>query len=193
VANQPKHLAGVLDIDASVKGARFVRCCDAFNVPILTFEDVPGFLPGTAQEWGGIIRHGAKLLFAYAEATVPKLTVITRKAYGGAYDVMASKHLRADYNVAWPTAQLAVMGAQGAVRIIHRREIKEAKDPVAAEKRLVDEYNEKFANPYIAASFGYIDNVIEPARTRRHLIRALESLRHKQQALPPKKHGNIPL
>jgi len=193
VANQPKHLAGVLDIDASVKGARFVRFCDAFNVPLVTFEDVPGFLPGTAQEWGGIIRHGAKLLFAYAEATVPKLTVITRKAYGGAYDVMASKHLRADYNVAWPTAELAVMGAQGAVRIIHRREIKEAKDPAAMEKKLVDEYNEKFANPYIAASYGYIDNVIEPARTRRHLITALESLRHKHQSLPPKKHGNIPL
>jgi propionyl-CoA carboxylase beta chain len=193
VANQPKHLAGVLDIDASVKGARFVRCCDAFNVPLLTFEDVPGFLPGTSQEWGGIIRHGAKLLFAYAEATVPKLTVITRKAYGGAYDVMASKHLRADYNVAWPTAELAVMGAQGAVRIIHRREIKDAADPAAAEKKLVDEYNEKFANPYIAASYGYVDNVIEPAKTRRHLIAALESLRHKQQSLPPKKHGNIPL
>jgi propionyl-CoA carboxylase beta chain len=193
VANQPKHLAGVLDIDASVKGARFVRFCDCFNVPIITFEDVPGFLPGTDQEWGGIIRHGAKLLFAYAEATVPKLTVITRKAYGGAYDVMASKHLRADYNVAWPTAQLAVMGAQGAVRIIHRREIKDAADPVAAEKRLVDEYNEKFANPYIAASFGFIDNVIEPSRTRRHLVTALEALRQKQQSLPPKKHGNIPL
>jgi len=193
VANQPKHLAGVLDIDASVKGARFVRFCDAFNVPLVTFEDVPGFLPGTAQEWGGIIRHGAKLLFAYAEATVPKLTVITRKAYGGAYDVMASKHLRADYNVAWPTAELAVMGAQGAVRIIHRREIKEAKDSAAMEKKLVDEYNEKFANPYIAASYGYIDNVIEPARTRRHLITALEALRHKHQSLPPKKHGNIPL
>lgn len=193
VANQPKHLAGVLDIDASVKGARFVRCCDAFNVPLITFEDVPGFLPGTTQEWGGIIRHGAKLLFAYAEATVPKLTVITRKAYGGAYDVMASKHLRADYNVAWPTAELAVMGAQGAVRIIHRREIKDAKDPAAMEKKLVEEYNEKFANPYIAANLGYIDNVIEPARTRRHLISALEALRHKQQSGPPKKHGNIPL
>ncbi len=193
VANQPKHLAGVLDIDASIKGARFIRFCDAFNVPIVTFEDVPGFLPGTAQEWGGIIKHGAKLLFAYAEATVPKLTVITRKAYGGAYDVMASKHLRADYNIAWPTAELAVMGAQGAVRIIHRRDIKQADDPVAREKELVDEYNEKFANPYIAASYGYIDNVIEPATTRRHLITALESLRNKQQTLPAKKHGNIPL
>ncbi|MEZ5064860.1 MAG: acyl-CoA carboxylase subunit beta [bacterium] len=193
VANQPKHLAGVLDIDASVKGARFVRFCDAFNVPIVTFEDVPGFLPGTAQEWGGIIRHGAKLLYAYAEATVPKLTVITRKAYGGAYDVMASKHLRADFNIAWPTAELAVMGAQGAVRIINRREIKEASDPAAKEKQLVDEYNEKFANPYIAASYGYIDNVVQPMNTRRHLVTALEALRHKQQALPSKKHGNIPL
>ncbi len=193
VANQPKHLAGVLDIDASVKGARFVRFCDCFNIPIVTFEDVPGFLPGTTQEWGGIIRHGAKLLYAYAEATVPKLTVITRKAYGGAYDVMASKHLRADFNVAWPGAELAVMGAQGAVRIIHRREIKEAADPAAAEKRLVDEYNEKFANPYIAASYGFVDNVIRPSRTRRHLIAALEALRHKQQSLPSKKHGNIPL
>jgi len=193
VANQPKHLAGVLDIDASTKGARFVRFCDAFNVPLLTFEDVPGFLPGTAQEWGGIIKHGAKLLYAYCEATVPKLTVITRKAYGGAYDVMSSKHIRADYNVAWPTAQLAVMGAQGAVRIIHRREIHGAADPVAEEKRLVDEYNERFANPYIAASYGYIDNVIEPSTTRRHLVAALEALRHKQQSLPAKKHGNIPL
>jgi acetyl-CoA carboxylase carboxyltransferase component len=193
VANQPKHLAGVLDIDASIKGARFVRFCDAFNVPLVTFEDVPGFLPGTAQEWGGIIKHGAKLLYAYCEATVPKLTVITRKAYGGAYDVMASKHIRADYNVAWPTAELAVMGALGAVRIIHRREIQEAKDPVQEEKRLVDEYNERFANPYIAASYGYIDNVIAPATTRRRLITALETLRSKQQALPAKKHGNIPL
>jgi acetyl-CoA carboxylase carboxyltransferase component len=193
VANQPKHLAGVLDIDASVKGARFVRFCDAFNVPLVTFEDVPGFLPGTAQEWGGIIKHGAKLLYAYCEATVPKLTVITRKAYGGAYDVMSSKHIRADYNIAWPTAQLAVMGAQGAVRIIHRREIKEADDPAAEEKRLIDEYNERFANPYVAAGVGYLDNVVEPAATRRHLISALEALRHKQQDLPAKKHGNIPL
>ncbi|GJM44461.1 MAG: methylmalonyl-CoA carboxyltransferase [Gemmatimonadota bacterium] len=193
VANQPNYLAGVLDIDASIKGARFIRFCDAFNIPIVTFEDVPGFLPGTAQEWGGIIKHGAKLLFAYAEATVPKLTVITRKAYGGAYDVMASKHLRADYNIAWPSAELAVMGAQGAVRIIHRREIGQAEDPVAKEKQLVDEYNEKFANPYIAASYGYIDNVVEPAKTRRHLITALESLRNKQQTLPAKKHSNIPL
>jgi propionyl-CoA carboxylase beta chain len=193
VANQPKHLAGVLDIDSSTKGARFVRFCDAFNLPLVTFEDVPGFLPGTAQEWGGIIRHGAKLLYAYCEATVPKLTVITRKAYGGAYDVMASKHIRADYNIAWPTAELAVMGAQGAVRIIHRRQIKEAQDPAAEEKKLVDEYNEKFANPYIAASYGFLDNVIEPQHTRAHLIRALEALRTKQQSLPVKKHGNIPL
>jgi propionyl-CoA carboxylase beta chain len=193
VGNQPKHLAGVLDIDASIKGARFVRFCDAFNIPLVTFEDVPGFLPGTAQEWGGIIKHGAKLLYAYCEATVPKLTVITRKAYGGAYDVMSSKHIRADYNVAWPTAELAVMGALGAVRIIHRREIQEAKDPVQEEKRLVDEYNERFANPYIAASYGYIDNVILPSTTRRRLIAALTTLRTKQQDLPAKKHGNIPL
>ena len=193
VANQPKHLAGVLDIDSSTKAARFVRFCDAFNIPIVTFEDVPGFLPGTEQEWRGIIRHGAKLLYAYCEATVPKLTVITRKAYGGAYDVMASKHIRADYNLAWPTGELAVMGAQGAVRIIHRRKLKDAQDPAAEERRLVDEYNEKFANPYIAASYGYLDNVIEPARTRAHLARALEALRTKQQTLPAKKHGNIPL
>jgi acetyl-CoA carboxylase carboxyltransferase component len=193
VANQPKHLAGVLDIDASIKGARFVRTCDAFNVPLVTFEDVPGFLPGTAQEWGGIIKHGAKLLYAYCEATVPKLTVITRKAYGGAYDVMSSKHVRGDYNVAWPTAELAVMGAEGAVRIIHRREIQGAKEPAKEEKRLVAEYRERFANPYIAASYGFVDNVIEPARTRRHLITALEALRNKQQSLPAKKHGNIPL
>jgi propionyl-CoA carboxylase beta chain len=193
VANQPKHLAGVLDIDASVKGARFVRTCDAFNVPLVTFEDVPGFLPGTAQEWGGIIKHGAKLLYAYCEATVPKLTVITRKAYGGAYDVMSSKHVRGDYNIAWPTAELAVMGAEGAVRIIHRRDIQGAKEPAKEEKRLVAEYRERFANPYIAASYGFVDNVIEPARTRRHLITALEALRNKQQSLPAKKHGNIPL
>jgi propionyl-CoA carboxylase beta chain len=193
VANQPKHLAGVLDIDASIKGARFVRFCDAFNIPLVTFEDVPGFLPGTAQEWGGIIKHGAKLLYAYCEATVPKLTVITRKAYGGAYDVMASKHIRADFNLAWPTAELAVMGAQGAVRVIHRREIQQAADPAKEEKRLVDEYNERFANPYIAASYGYIDNVIAPSTTRRRLISALEALRSKQQDLPAKKHGNIPL
>ncbi len=193
VANQPKHLAGVLDIDSSTKAARFVRFCDAFNLPIVTFEDVPGFLPGTAQEWGGIIRHGAKLLYAYCEATVPKLTVVTRKAYGGAYDVMSSKHIRADYNVAWPTAELAVMGAQGAVRIIHRRRIKEAADPAGEERRLVDEYDEKFANPYIAASYGFLDNVIEPSKTRAHLIRALEALGTKHQTLPSKKHGNIPL
>ncbi|MDP6460555.1 MAG: acyl-CoA carboxylase subunit beta, partial [Gemmatimonadota bacterium] len=183
VANQPNHLAGVLDIESSIKGARFVRTCDAFNIPLVTFEDVPGFLPGTAQEWGGIIKHGAKLLYAYCEATVPKLTVITRKAYGGAYDVMSSKHIRGDYNIAWPTAELAVMGAQGAVRVIHRKEIRNAKDPAAEEKRLVDEYNDKFANPYIAAELGYIDNVIEPSRTRPHLIAALGALQNKQQTL----------
>jgi len=193
VANQPKHLAGVLDIDASVKGARFIRFCDAFNIPLVTFEDVPGFLPGTAQEWGGIIKHGAKLLYAYCEATVPKLTVITRKAYGGAYDVMSSKHVRGDYNIAWPSAELAVMGAEGAVRIIHRREIKAAKDAAQEEKKLVAEYRERFANPYIAASYGFLDNVVVPAETRKHLITALEALRHKQQSVPAKKHGNIPL
>jgi propionyl-CoA carboxylase beta chain len=193
VANQPRFLAGVLDIDSSRKGARFVRFCDAFNIPLVTFEDVPGFLPGTAQEWGGIIASGAKLLFAYSEATVPKLTVVLRKAYGGAYDVMSSKHIRGDYNVAWPTAELAVMGAEGAVNILYRREIKEAKDPVKMRKQLVDEYNAKFANPYVAAELGYLDDVIDPRETRPRLIRALHSLRNKRQTLPAKKHGNIPL
>jgi len=193
VGNQPKMLAGVLDIKSSIKGARFVRFCDAFNIPLVTFEDVPGFLPGTEQEYGGIIKHGAKLLYAYCEATVPKLTVITRKAYGGAYDVMSSKHVRGDYNVAWPTAQLAVMGAEGAVNIMYRREIAEAKNPAAARKKFVDDYNEKFANPYIAAELGYVDDVIEPAETRPKLIGALEMLQNKRQTLPPKKHGNIPL
>jgi len=193
VANQPKVLAGVLDIKSSIKGARFVRFCDAFNIPIITFEDVPGFLPGTEQEYGGIIKHGAKLLYAYCEATVPKLTVITRKAYGGAYDVMSSKHVRGDYNVAWPTAQLAVMGAEGAVNIIYRREIAEAKNPAEVREKFVKEYNEKFANPYIAAELGYLDDVIEPQETRPRLINALEMLRDKRQSLPPKKHGNIPL
>jgi acetyl-CoA carboxylase carboxyltransferase component len=193
VANQPKHLAGVLNIRASIKGARFVRFCDAFNIPLVTFEDVPGFLPGTAQEWGGIIKHGAKLLYAFCEATVPKLTVITRKAYGGAYDVMSSKHIRADYNIAWPTAELAVMGAEGAVRILHRKKIASAADPAAEEQRLVAEYNGKFLNPFVAASYGYIDNIIQPSRTRRHLIVALEALKNKHQTLPAKKHGNIPL
>jgi propionyl-CoA carboxylase beta chain len=193
VANQPKVLAGVLDIKSSIKAARFVRFCDAFNIPIVTFEDVPGFLPGTEQEFGGIIKHGAKLLFAYCEATVPKITVITRKAYGGAYDVMSSKHIRADYNVAWPTAELAVMGAEGAVNILDRKELAKAKDPDALRKKLIDEYNEKFANPYIAAGLGYVDDVIEPRETRPKIIAALESLENKRQSLPPKKHGNLPL
>jgi len=193
VANQPKVLAGVLDIRSSIKAARFVRFCDAFNIPLLTFEDVPGFLPGTEQEYGGIIKHGAKLLYAYCEATVPKLTVITRKAYGGAYDVMSSKHVRGDYNVAWPSAELAVMGAEGAVNIIYRREISEAKDSEAVRKKFVKDYNEKFANPYIAAELGYLDDVIEPQETRPRLIVALEMLQNKRQNLPPKKHGNIPL
>ncbi len=193
VANQPAVLAGVLDIDASVKAARFVRFCDAFNIPIVTFVDVPGFMPGTAQEHGGIIRHGAKLLYAYAEATVPKVTVITRKAYGGAYDVMSSKHLRADINFAWPSAEIAVMGPEGAVNIIFRKQIAQADDPVAEKARLVAEYRAKFANPYIAASRGFIDDVIEPHETRPRLINALEMLRNKRDTNPPKKHGNIPL
>jgi propionyl-CoA carboxylase beta chain len=193
VGNQPAALAGVLDIKSSTKGARFVRFCDAFNIPLVTFEDVPGFLPGTEQEWGGIIRHGAKLLYAYCEATVPKLTVVVRKAYGGAYDVMSSKHIRGDYNVAWPGAELAVMGADGAVNIIYRKEIDSAKDAPKARAKLVDEYNEKFANPYVAAGLGYLDDVIEPQETRPRLIRALRMLAHKRQSLPPKKHGNIPL
>ena len=194
VANQPGYLAGVLDIDASLKGARFVRFCDAFNIPLVTFEDVPGFLPGTQQEFGGIIKHGAKLLFAYAEATVPKITVITRKAYGGAYCVMSSKHLRTDVNLAYPTAEIAVMGPSGAVNILYRRELKEAGDraeEVRAEK--IEEYRAKFSNPYVAAERGYVDAVIEPRSTRSHVIRALQQLRSKRQSLPPKKHGNIPL
>ncbi len=193
VGNQPKILAGVLDIDSSVKGARFVRFCDAFNIPLVTFEDVPGFLPGTAQEHGGIIRHGAKLLFAYCEATVPKLTVITRKAYGGAYDVMSSKHVRGDYNVAWPSAELAVMGAEGAVNVLHRERLAKAKDANAERRRLVEEYNEKFANPWIAAELGYLDDVIDPRDTRPKLIAALELLSTKRQTLPHKKHSNLPL
>jgi propionyl-CoA carboxylase beta chain len=193
VANQPLHFAGTLDIDASEKAARFVRTCDAFNIPILTFVDVPGFLPGTAQEWGGIIRRGAKLIYAYAEATVPKITVITRKAYGGAYDVMGSKHLRADVNLAWPTAQIAVMGAQGAVNILYRRELAAAEDPAEMRGRLVTEYEDMLANPYIAAERGYVDAVIRPAETRAQVAVALRSLRSKRQTLPPKKHGNIPL
>ncbi len=194
VANQPMHFAGTLDIDASEKAARFVRTCDAFNVPILTFVDVPGFLPGTSQEWGGIIRRGAKLLYAYAEATVPKVTVITRKAYGGAYDVMGSKHLRADINLAWPTAEIAVMGAQGAVNILYRRELQAADDDADARRTdLVADYTDHFANPYMAAERGYVDAVIAPAETRREVVRALRLLRTKRESLPPKKHGNIPL
>ena len=193
VANQPMQFAGTLDIDASEKAARFVRFCDAFNIPVLTFVDVPGFLPGTDQEYEGIIRRGAKLIYAYAEATVPKLTVITRKAYGGAYDVMGSKHLGADVNLAWPTAQIAVMGAEGAVNILYRRELAVADDPVAERKRLIDEYNDELANPYVAAERGYIDQVIYPHSTRETVIRTLRLLRTKRQQLPPKKHGNIPL
>jgi propionyl-CoA carboxylase beta chain len=193
VANQPAHLAGTLDIDASVKGARFVRFCDAFNIPLVTFEDVPGFLPGTLQEYGGIIRHGAKLLFAFAEATVPKVTVITRKAYGGAYCVMSSKHLRTDVNYAWPTAEIAVMGAEGAVNILYRRELAAAADVDAARAARVAEYREKFANPYVAAQRGYVDEVIQPRQTRAKLIAALATLETKRDKNPPKKHGNIPL
>ncbi|MFI5389257.1 MAG: acyl-CoA carboxylase subunit beta, partial [Candidatus Eremiobacterales bacterium] len=193
VANQPAVMAGVLDIDSSVKGARFVRFCDAFNIPLITFVDVPGFLPGTNQEFGGIIKHGAKLLYAFAEATVPKLTVITRKAYGGAYDVMCSKHIRADFNVAWPTAEIAVMGPHGAVKIIHRDEIAKAKDAAAREDELVAEYVERFANPYVAAERGYIDDVIDPAMTRPVLCNALAMLRTKRVARPARRHGNIPL
>ncbi|NWG33600.1 MAG: acyl-CoA carboxylase subunit beta [Chloroflexi bacterium] len=193
VANQPAVLAGVLDIDASEKAARFVRFCDAFNIPILTLEDVPGFLPGTFQEHHGIIRSGAKLLYAYCEATVPKLTVITRKAYGGAYDVMSSKHIRGDFNVAWPSAEIAVMGPDGAVNIIFRKELEKAKDPLQRKAELVAEYREKFASPYVAAERGYIDDVIEPKETRPRLINALEMLSNKRDANPAKKHGNIPL
>jgi propionyl-CoA carboxylase beta chain len=193
VANQPAVLAGCLDIAASIKGARFIRFCDAFNVPLVTFEDVPGFLPGTAQEHGGIILHGAKLLYAFCEATVPKLTVITRKAYGGAYDVMASKHIRADLNLAWPGAQIAVMGASGAARIIHRREIQSADDPAAEEARRTAEYEQKFSNPYMAAARGFVDDVIEARTTRPALIRGLELLKTKVEPGPVRKHGNIPL
>ena len=193
IANQPAVLAGVLDINSSLKGARFIRFCDCFNIPILTFEDVPGFLPGTDQEHGGIIKHGAKLLYAYCEATVPKVTVITRKAYGGAYDVMNSKHVRGDMNYAWPTAEIAVMGAKGAAEIIFKREISEADDPEAELKKKTDEYSERFANPFEAAARGYIDDVIEPKTTRPRLIRAFEMLETKKDSNPPKKHGNIPL
>ena len=206
VANQPAFLAGVLDINASSKGARFVRFCDAFNIPLITFEDVPGFLPGTQQEYGGIIRHGAKLLFAFAEATVPKITVITRKAYGGAYCVMSSKHIRTDVNFAWPTAEIAVMGPEGAVNIVYKRELERARAKAAVEssydqekfmeevrREKVDEFRERFANPYVAAERGYIDSVIQPRETRRRVIDALEMLQTKRDKNPPKKHGNIPL
>ena len=193
VANQPTFLAGCLDIDASNKAARFVRFCDAFNIPLLTLVDVPGFLPGAEQEWGGIIRHGAKLLFSYAEATVPKLTVITRKAYGGAYDVMSSKHIRGDYNIAWPTAELAVMGAQGAVQIIYKKRIEGSRNPEQERERLVDDYSEKFANPYKAAALGYLDDVIKPSKTREVLIKTLGLLLEKEEVRPNRKHGNMPL
>jgi propionyl-CoA carboxylase beta chain len=193
VANQPAHLAGCLDIKASVKGARFVRFCDCFNIPLVTFVDVPGFLPGTDQEYGGIIKHGAKLLYAFVEATVPKVTVITRKAYGGAYDVMASKHVRADINFAYPTAEIAVMGPDGAVNIVYRNELEKASDPVAAKAAYVAEYRDKFANPYKAAELGYIDEVIRPRETRNKVAAALRMLRNKRQSNPPKKHGNLPL
>jgi acetyl-CoA carboxylase carboxyltransferase component len=193
VANNPSAIAGTLDIDSSVKAARFVRTCDAFNVPLVTFVDVPGFLPGTAQEWGGIIRHGAKLLYAYCEATVPKLAVITRKAYGGAYDVMSSKHIRADFNFAWPTAEVAVMGPEGAVNIIFRKELEQAPDPDARRRELIAEYKAQFANPYSAAERGYVDDVIEPRRTRPVLVDALETARTKRERRHPRKHGNIPL
>jgi propionyl-CoA carboxylase beta chain len=193
VANQPMVLAGTLDIGASVKAARFVRFCDAFNIPLVTFVDVPGFLPGTDQEWGGIIKHGAKLLYAFAEATVPKVTVITRKAYGGAYDVMASKHIRADVNYAFPAAEIAVMGPEAAVNIVHKRELAGSNDPDKLRADFVEDYRERFANPYRAAALGYIDEVISPADLRPRLITALEMLRNKRDTNPPRKHGNIPL
>jgi propionyl-CoA carboxylase beta chain len=193
LANQPAHLAGVLDIDASIKGARFVRFCDCFNVPLVTFVDVPGFMPGTDQEYGGIIKHGAKLIYAYAEATVPKVSVITRKAYGGAYIVMSSKHLRGDINYAWPSGEIAVMGPEGAVNIVFRDRVSKASDPDTERARLVQEYRERFANPYVASGRGYLDDVIEPSKTRPRLIQALDMLRNKRDTLPLKKHGNIPL
>ncbi|HEX6387666.1 MAG TPA: carboxyl transferase domain-containing protein, partial [Anaerolineae bacterium] len=193
VANQPMVLAGVLDINASEKAARFVRFCDCFNIPLIVFEDVPGFLPGVDQEHGGIIRHGAKLLYAFCEATVPKITVVTRKAYGGAYCVMNSKHIRADLNLAWPTAEIAVMGPEGAVNIIFRRELAQAEDPAARQAELVEEYRQQFANPYAAARRGYIDDIIEPHQTRPRLINGLNMLQNKRDHNPPKKHGNMPL
>jgi propionyl-CoA carboxylase beta chain len=193
VGNQPMHLAGVLDIESSEKAARFVRTCDAYNVPLVTFTDVPGFLPGTSQEWNGIIRHGAKLLYAFTEATVPKLTVVTRKAYGGAYDVMNSKHMLADFNFAWPTAEVAVMGPEGAVNIIYRKDLASSPTPEERRQKLMDDYKARFANPYSAAERGYIDDVIEPRDTRPKLIRALHTLQTKRVAQPQRKHGNIPL
>jgi propionyl-CoA carboxylase beta chain len=193
LANQPAHLAGVLDIASSEKGARFVRFCDAFNIPLIIFEDVPGFLPGINQEHGGLIKNGAKLLYAFCEATVPKLTIITRKAYGGAYIVMASKHIRADFNFAYPTAEIAVMGADGAANVLYAKEIAKAEDPVAKRAEIIAEYNDKFANPYVAAGLGYVDEVIAPRETRKKLLRALHLLESKRQSMPPKKHGNIPL
>ena len=193
VANQPAHLAGVIDIDASDKGSRFVRLCDSFNIPVVTLIDVPGFMPGSSQEHGGIIRHGAKLIYAYAEATVPKISILTRKAYGGAYIVMSSKNLKGDLNYAWPTGEIAVMGADSAVNIIHRNEIKSAEDPEQIRKERLQEYSEKFMNPYVAASRGLIDDVIEPSETRQKIIRGLDRLQNKRTVLPPKKHGNIPL
>jgi propionyl-CoA carboxylase beta chain len=193
VGNQPRQLAGVLDIDAACKAGRFVRTCDAFNIPLITFCDVPGFLPGTSQEWGGIIRHGAKLLYAYTEATVPKITIITRKAYGGAYDVMASKHMLADFNFAWPTAEVAVMGPEGAVNIIYRRDIAKSPTPDQRRQKLIEDYRAHFANPYSAAERGYIDDVIVPHETRPKVITALHTLQTKRQPGPKRKHGNIPL
>jgi acetyl-CoA carboxylase carboxyltransferase component len=193
VANQPQVLAGTLDIVSSTKGARFVRFCDAFNIPLVTFVDVPGFLPGTEQEYGGIIRHGAKLLYAFSEATVPRMTVITRKAYGGAYLVMNSKHVRADVSLAWPTAEIAVMGAEGAVNVIHRREISAAEDQESKRAELIADYTRTFSNPYIAAERGYVDDVIEPQQTRARLVQSLEMLRSKRETIPQRKHGNIPL
>src|ERR1044072_2775803 len=193
VDNQPKHLAGVLDIESSEKAARFVRFCDAFNIPLITFTDVPGFVPGTWQEWNGIIRHGAKLLYAFTEATVPKLTVVTRKAYGGAYDVMNSKHMLADFNVAWPTAEVAVMGPEGAGNIIYRKDISSSPPPDERRQKLIDDYKAHFANPYAAAERGYIDDVIEPRQTRPKLIKALRMLQSKRVDQPKRKHGNIPL
>ena len=193
VANQPSYMGGVLDINASVKSARFVRFCDCFNIPLVTLVDVPGFMPGSDQEYGGIIRHGAKLLYAYAEATVPKISIMTRKAYGGAYIVMSSKHLRGDINLAWPSAEIAVMGPDGAVNIIFRDELSKAENPDERRAELIQDYRDKFANPYVAANRGFLDDVIDPAETRPQLIRALNMLRNKRDSLPPKKHGNIPL